>query len=178
MEEKEAKKAYTQAEKEVLEKKIAHLKDVVKCTLEAIEKAKEERAMLDEKIKYLKMDLDDLKEGHLERIEERQSKDDKAKKYSLFRVSKPRVSECSDTEKLKVIEHHYVPYQPIQITPAINPWLTPWTVWYSGDIVVCDEAISSIDGTTNTIAIQLTNSLAKNYTPGSYEITGKVINLR
>ena len=65
------KKAFDLAQNEVEEKEIAHLKNIIKKTLEEKKRLEKNRDELDEKIKLIKQDIDDFKSGRLDKIKER-----------------------------------------------------------------------------------------------------------
>jgi len=123
MDSKEIKKVVQQTEKELKEedkeKQIKKVKEIVKRTLEAIEKTKSEKSVVDKRLKYLKMDLDDLKEGRLDRIEERQVKDPEAKKTSVIVIIKEK----------EVIREREVPY-PVYPSPWYWPYNITWQYPY------------------------------------------------
>lgn len=76
------KKAYQQAEKELEKEVVEEIKEMVKSTLQAIESKKAEIAKLNRELKVFKADLEDLKQGKLDKIKERQEKDKLAKQIS------------------------------------------------------------------------------------------------
>ena len=124
------KKAVQEAENELQEKSVQKVKDIVKATLkkikdldDEIEKAKEEVKKLEEDRKILRLDIDDLKEGRLDRIEERQKTEPKAKKISVIVVEK------------EVHHHHHNDWwhQPYRVTYVPYPPATVpvWPITYS-----------------------------------------------
>lgn len=68
------KEAYEQAKKELLEEKVKEVKGYIKETLIAIEEKKKEKAKVEEEMRVLKLDLEDLKKGNFEKIIERKKK--------------------------------------------------------------------------------------------------------
>ncbi len=86
----EIQKAYDFAEKEIKKEKEEvikqQVKSIVKKTLEEIELIERRQEDLAERKKILKQDIDNLKSGRLDLIEERQEKNPKAKEVSVFRV--------------------------------------------------------------------------------------------
>lgn len=68
------KKAFEQAEKELMDGKIKEVKGYILETLEKIESKKKDKDKLDEELRVLKLDLEDLRNGKFEKIEERRSK--------------------------------------------------------------------------------------------------------
>lgn len=88
-------KAYDFAEKEIKKEKEEvlkqQIKSIVKETLEKIEKIEREEKELAEEKKILKQDIDNLKSGRLDLIEERQDKNPKAKDISIFKVKTKKI---------------------------------------------------------------------------------------
>lgn len=86
----EIKQAYDFAQKEIEKEKQEALKlkvkDIVKSTLEKIAKIDEKELKLAEEKKILKKDIDDLKAGRLDLIEERQKESELARGTSVFQV--------------------------------------------------------------------------------------------
>lgn len=115
------------------------------------------------------MDLEDLKLGKLDRIEERQAKDPDAKANSVIIIIKEK----------EVIRERTIPspwYWPYAITIQNPIWYTVptiptpnWTCCTSNG----NSALSSYDN-----AISVNCSLAKDYSIGTYDIDGKIINFR
>lgn len=189
------KKAYQVAEQELESKQIEKIKNVVKDTLikikdidEAIDELKNNIKQREEEKKILKLDIDDLKEGRLDRIEERQKTDDKCKKISVIIVKK------------EVHHHHYdwwhqpytiqyVPYYPTS-TPQTwcfgNTTLAVSPISYSGSsggLVSTTDGSAYIKGGSfpdNTLdAVFTVNaSVAKNNVIGTYSIGDKTVHLR
>lgn len=161
------KEAFSLAEKERKEKQIEEVKKIVLKTLEKIEQLnkdkediKKKEKDIDNQIKVLKMDIDDLKEGRLDRIEERQEKDMKAKETSVVIIIKEKeVIKESNPWSWK-----YNVYWP-------NPFVFPYS---SNSTLGCDSTIDNISFVDATI----TNSVAKNETIGTYIVGDKIINLR
>lgn len=66
--------AFKQAEKELLESKIKEVKGFILETLENIERKKKDKEKIEEELRVLKLDLEDLKQGKFDKIEERRNK--------------------------------------------------------------------------------------------------------
>lgn len=79
---------FKEAESEFKERLTKEIKRQTLLTLEALEKARVEKSKVEEKIRILKMDLDDLKLGKLDKIKERQQKSKVACQVSLLDVSR------------------------------------------------------------------------------------------
>ena len=156
------------AEEELREEEKQRIKSIVKATLEQLRQKGEKRHALDEEIKILKRDIDDLKEGRIDRIKERQDLDSKAKEVSVIII------------KEKIIKE-YVP----------SPWYIPWVIELKPQyvplqpIVWCNGATNltgfgnTIDATVTTTGSYLgdtqtfttNNSIAHMYTSGTYLLT-------
>jgi hypothetical protein len=169
MKEDIVKKGYEAAEKDLQEKQIEKVKAIVARTLEKLESLKKEEKEIAKKIKYLKMDLDDLKNGKLDVIKERQEKDPDAKKCAVIIIK-------------EVIRESY----PVVVG---TPWYKPYDVYWNGPYLyadggsnLCNSAsfasnnVSFSDAPVN--AMVLTSSVVKNNSSGAYEIGDKVIHFR
>lgn len=77
------KEAFKQAEKELLERKVKEVKGYILETLEKTELKKKEKAKLDEELRILKLDLEDLRQGKFDKIEERKQKSKVAREVSV-----------------------------------------------------------------------------------------------
>lgn len=77
------KEAYKQAEKELLEGKVEKVKGYILETLKKIDSKNKERQRIDEEVRILKLDLDDLRNGRFEKIEERIEKSAVARRVSV-----------------------------------------------------------------------------------------------
>lgn len=73
------KKAYEQAQKELLEEKVEEVKDYIKTTLKEIESKKKEKSVVEEELRILKMDLEDLRKGKFDKLLERKRKSKRAR---------------------------------------------------------------------------------------------------
>lgn len=68
------KEAFKQAEKELLENKVKEVKGYILETLNKIESKKKQKALVEEELRVLKLDLEDLRHGNFDKIEERREK--------------------------------------------------------------------------------------------------------
>lgn len=178
MEKELVKKAFAEAEKEAEQKQIAKIKEIVKATLSKIndtdtqiDALKESIKKLEEEKKLLRLDVEDLKDGRLDRIEERQAADEKARKVSVIIVHK------------EIHHHHdnwwYQPYQIeyVQYPPAIS---IP-SVWCTNNVGAVDS-ITQSTGISNSpvfdAVFTLNGSTAKNFAVGTYSVGDKVVHLR
>ena len=140
------KKAFREAKKDAEKKQVDNIKKVIQATLEKLESKKKEMATLSKEIKVLKKDIGDFREGRLDKIEERQKKDEEAVKISVVRV-------------IKIIEEKAVD----------NYWYQPYRFeWYSGHgdngVVVNDSVVITSGGTGFTTCASST----ANATSGTY----------
>lgn len=165
MDKKDVKRGYELAKQELKDRQIEKVKEIVKATLEKLESLKEKKKDIEEQIKILKLDLDDLKQGRLDRIEERQSKDKRARETSIFQI-------------IKIVEehHHYDHwYQPYKIV------YTPCDYYWSGptiDLSTTPVGDNNFTITGNSDSYTINCSVAKDYAAGTYEIDGRIINFR
>lgn len=81
------KEAYKQAEKELLENKVKEVKGYILETLEKIEAKKKEKAKVEEELRVLKLDVEDLRNGNFDKIEERIAKSSVARGVSVTPTS-------------------------------------------------------------------------------------------
>lgn len=77
------KEAFKQAQEELLKDRIKEVKDFILQTLNKIEAKKKEKARVEEELRVLKLDLEDLRHGNFDKIEERREKSKVAKGVSV-----------------------------------------------------------------------------------------------
>lgn len=161
MDKKLVKEAFGLAEKEAQEEKKDIIKNIILETLKKLEGLKKEKEELDRKIKILKRDLEDFKQGRLDLIEERQKKDELARKTSVARVE-------------KIIEHHYYP----------RPWYEPYEViWSTSSDSTSSNGLNFSNGTLTISSSASSGTFTcagtdfHSYFSGTYKINDKVINL-
>ena len=75
--------AAKEAEKEFLKRKILEVKESILKTLEKMEEKKKDKEKIEEELRILKLDLDDLRKGDFDKIAKRQNKSDVAKEVSV-----------------------------------------------------------------------------------------------
>lgn len=168
------KQAFAEAEKDQQQKEIDRIKQIVRSHLEKIQSKKEARAKLDEEIRLLERDLDDLKAGRLDRICDRHEKDKRAREVRIIIVEK--------------IEKEYVPFY---------PWRSPWTVRWAytpqyttigigtgTSLAISNNASSAQLAAVNTLApvgesfsLTATGTQFSNFAGGSYQVGDRTINL-
>lgn len=73
---------------ELKQKQITGIKEIIHRTFERLEVLEKERFGIQEKIRILKYDLFDLKDGRLDRILERQGMNENINKISILKISK------------------------------------------------------------------------------------------
>jgi hypothetical protein len=167
MTEANVKEGFALAEKEMREKQVTEVKKIVLKTLEKIKDQEKIRDEASKKVKILKMDIDDLKEGKIERIVERQEKDDEAKNTSVVIIIRETVNNYSPW---------YVPYrvvwqEPIPYSPQFGTTTLGNFVGYSTLTNTASSASSNCYATINC-------STAKDSTIGAYDVEGTIVNLR
>jgi len=99
-------KAITELEKEKQEQKISEVKRIVSSYLEKIAEQEDIAKNEQKKLKLLKKDLDDLKAGRLDKIEDRQKNDPMAKGVSVIIIQR--------------VEKGYLPFQPWRSDYTLN----------------------------------------------------------
>ena len=161
------KKALDAAEKEHQEKEIEHIKKIIVSYLERIQDKTTKRAELDKEISLLKKDLEDLKAGRLDKIEERQEKDPEAKRMSIIFVKK--------------IEKEYIPYypwrSPYEITWQATNYTYPHNFVSGSDTLTMNTSSTIMSLGTAIVQGQIaTGTMFQNFAGGSYEIGDKIIN--
>lgn len=174
MEKEIVKEALALAEKESREKKVQEVKKIITETLAKLKEQEKIRDEANKKIKYLKMDVDDFKMGRLDRMVERQEKDEEAKKTSVVVIIKEK-------ETIREVSPWFFPYTVIWQTPIVT---YPQPAFYcggNGTITTTDFVGTCL--TTNTCgaslnAVSINCSVAKDATVGAYNVGDEVINLR
>lgn len=151
-----AKEAFKDAEKDLKKEQVAAIKEVVLRTLRKLDEVKKKIKDLQEEERILKMDIDDLREGRLDRIEERQKKDEKAKEVSVAKLEKADAT--------------------LQVNPWYNPYKITWVApqWPYSTAVYCSSSSANVEVGTFTV----TGSLARESVAGAYDVSGHVVHLR
>lgn len=75
--------AFKDAEAQFLKEKTEEVKGYILETLKSIEREKKAKDLIEEKLRILKMDLEDLRNGKFDKIEERKAKSALAKSISV-----------------------------------------------------------------------------------------------
>lgn len=151
-----AELAEKELEEEKRTKQIALIKAAIKQTLEKLETKKKQRKELDDEIKILKQDIDNIRAGRLDLMEERQRKNEKAKETSVIIIEK---------EKIKEVHHYHDRwYEPYRILPAPCP--EPW--WPQVNPYWCTGVDIANDNSTGYMTINC--SMAKDASPGTYKL--------
>ena len=186
MEKELIKEAVRDAEKALKEKQKDEIKKMVLKTLEKMERLKKEKFEIEEQIRVLRLDIDDIKEGRLDRIEERQDKDEKARGISVFNLKKKEVgSEKTADESKRKLEFWYAPYEVTwNFSDERNRYLVTSSTGGTGATTITNGTFTmGYANNTNMDGISygfpaVNCSVAKDEALGAYEIDGKVINLR
>ena len=174
---KDAEKAFREATAEQKEKQIANLKQFITKTLDAISHQNKIRDEANKRISILKKDLDDLKEGRLDRIEERQKKDPETLKVSVATVER-EIHHHHHNGVKEVHHYHHDDYR------WYDPWRFTWIAPYCGNGTIVDFCSSiAVDSGNLTLAgadscFTINNSVCADYTKGCYELNnGSIKNL-
>lgn len=135
--------------------KVEKIKLLVQATLERIEIYRDGKKDVDEILRILNQDLKDLKEGRLDRIEERQNIHPKAKGISVVQVEKATITNPDPTKN----------NDPYQVR-----WYTPYKIWAN-----MQEETSEL---LKDMSLIVNNSFIKDNVGGTYKLTnGSVISL-
>ena len=141
------KEAFQSAKKEldseVKRKLIDEMKGYIQATLQAIEDKKSEIANKQQELKALKADLDDLEQGKLDKIKERQDKDPVARRVSVIIIT-------------KIINNY----------PSIQPFFQPSYQGYSTSGAI---GFAMAGGTVNT-GTSITNAYSSQDVSGTYAV--------
>lgn len=159
------KKGFDEAQNSLREKQVEEVKKIVLKTLEKIDtlkgnkkKKQAEVKEIDEQIKILESDIEDLKVGRIDRIVERQEKDEKAREVSVVVIIK---------EKEIIREPWFQPYVVVEKWNH-QPYIDPNIVWCG----------STNNGNSALYSNTINCSVAKFGTIGTYDVNGTIVNLR
>ncbi len=164
------KTAVALAEKEVQEKEINRVKEIVKDYLRRIKEKTDERAIVDKELSLLKKDLDDFKAGRLDKVAERQKIEPLAPKIVI----------------ITRIEKEYIParpwYSPFEIQYPVIPLRNTPFIGYNdsiNDIKLCHVGNNAIFGTAGTVSpnMNMVANVFKNFAGGAYNVDGNIVNL-
>lgn len=98
------KNVFDKTARDLRRKQIEEIKKIARATLEEINNTEYKIRELQQRKRYLKMDIDDLKDGRLDRIQERQTKDEKAKEASIVLLQRKDIEEVT-------MSPYYWPYE-------------------------------------------------------------------
>ena len=169
------KEGYKAANDALKEKQVETVKQMVLKTLEKLEDVRKDIRDTQETERILKMDLEDIKLGKLDRIVERQEKDPKAKEVSVVIIIKEKevIRECSPWYWPYVIQWNY----PTYVSQA--------TVFNTGGSFNTMGSVNTYTLTSATNAIgyagsanSINCSVAKDAAIGTYEVAGNIVNFR
>lgn len=155
------KEAYKLAEKELREKEKMRIKEVVKATLEKLHKKEIEKHSIEEEIKILRKDIEDLKIGRLDKIKERQDIDVKAREVSVI-IVKEKVIE-------KQVPLWYAPYI-IEIKQPYTP-----TYYYNGTGTAPTINLSTFTASDDSFTFTSNNSDVRMFSSGAYQLVDGTI---
>jgi uncharacterized protein (DUF305 family) len=161
------KKGFAAAEQEQQEQEqeISKIKKIVQSYLEKIQEKSERKDELDQEVRLLKKDLDDLKAGRLDRIKERSEKDPKAKEVTLIII--------------REVQKEYIPMRPwlspwyVEMKPFVPQYATGYTITTAGSNNILSGTVSG----TNTINLCTAGTSFANFTGGSYTVGNSIVNL-
>lgn len=181
MEKEIVKEGVKLAEEELRNEEKQKIKGVVKTILELLQEKEEKRKVLDDEIRILRKDIFDLKDGHLDRIKERQDLDPKSKEISVIII------------KEKIIEKH-IPIQPwyVPYIIEVKPQYVPYYPTYYGSagngstLTISNDCIGTLTNantatlmcnTTTGSAVSFTtnNSNTHMFVGGTYMLENKTI---
>ena len=128
--------AYLKAVEEMDKDRVNEIKAMVKSLLEAIVQAERDRRRLDEKLVFLKADLEDIRHGRIEKLKKRRGED---KQGSAFSPVKP-----AELEKLENIYHNIVAKPPTITTSILLGNTNAWQAATSGNFTLKDGSVVSI----------------------------------
>jgi len=147
-------KAFADAEKEQQEEEIKRIKNIVQKYLEKIQDTSERKNKLDEELRLLKKDLNDLKDGRLDKIKERSEKDSKAKEVTLIII--------------KEIQKEYIP---------MKPWYSPWYVELKPDYNPVFPTSPIVYSTSTDCSVTTSGDTFATFSGGTYTVGSNTINL-
>lgn len=156
------KEAYKLAEKELREKEKMRIKEVVKATLEKLRKKEIEKHSIEEEVKILRKDIEDLKIGRLDKIKERQDIDVKAREVSVI-IVKEKVIE-------KQVPLWYIPW----IIEIKQPYTPTYPYWTSPTNALVNTTTSDTVYLSN-LTFTTTNSDTHMFSSGTYQLTDGTI---
>ena len=179
MESKIVKEGFDLAQKGQREKQVEEVKKIATKTLERLEEVRKNRKTLEEEERILKLDIEDLKEGRLDRIVERQEKDPKAKQTSVVTIIREK-------EVIREVGPWYWPYRVYWNEPIYYPAIGMST---TQNFCFNTQSAGSYTNTANCGTLTsnatmgnfetITCSIAKDATVGTYGLSGgHIVHLR
>lgn len=163
MDQKIIKQALSEAEKEAQQEKIDRVKEIVKAHLEKIENCKDRESAIREERKIYENDLEDIKQGRLDKIMERQSKSEKARNISIIIV--------------RPVEINYMPLYPWR-----SQWIIDWNCPMNNagafrllSTDCCNTALVQSDLNKHFCVNDGTSF--QNFSGGTYDVNNRIINL-
>lgn len=175
------KKATNLAEKEIEEKEIERVKNIVKDYLKEIKEKESKYQTLGKELSLLKKDLDDFKAGRLDKIVERQKIEPLSPKIIIIKTIE------KEFYPLKPWYNHYdivYPYPFHSFSTANVPFCQTNTTLLGGVGTAYCTSATSLAGEVSTLSanpllgnFEIMGNTFKNFSQGAYEIGGKIINL-
>lgn len=104
--------AFEQAEKELAEEKTKEIKELMKNILQEMQKQREIKTEAEDRLRILKMEMEDLKEGKIDKIKERH---EKSRKVEL-------VSPIKTNEMVRMVMNYFGQQMPLRtgVFPGLN----------------------------------------------------------
>jgi len=166
------KQAYQSAKKELDEesrrKLIDQMKVYIKSTLEAIEGVKEDIAVKQQELKALKADLSDLENGNLDKIKERQDKDEVAKRVSVINITYIVNSYPWVVPYFQPVYHYYAP-QPYFGAAEVNVQNIP-ALQSGGTIGYCHAGNNLSSSASDIVNDTIDQLYSNNDVSGTYTV--------
>ena len=128
--------AYLKAMEEMDKDRVNEIKAMVKSLLEAIVQTERDRRKLDEKLAFLKGDLEDIRHGRIEKLRKRREEDKQGSAFSPVKVS--------ELEKLENLYHSLTVDPPRQLGGSIAMDTTTWQTATSGNFTLKDGSVVTV----------------------------------
>ena len=129
--------AYLKAVEELDKDRINEIKAMVKSLLEAIVQTERERRKLEEKLTFLKADLEDIRHGRIEKLKKRREEDKQASAFSPVKVP--------ELEKLENYYHRLnTTAPPYQIGASVTTSDSMWRTATSGNFTLNDGSVVTV----------------------------------
>lgn len=175
-------KAFEAAEQELQEKEIENLKNIIKKLLQKEKDLQEEKRETEEKIKTVRADIEDFKKGRLDKIKERHDTDSKANSVAPIQITiiNDNSRTIYPTQPWRwnyEVVWNYVPYVGYTTTSAGTNNLAIYQAQAGlgqSNMLNTAYTMTSTSGTSGSCISGIT---AQNFSGGTYEVNGHIINL-